>query len=353
MAEYILEVYNLNNITGIYTRIGEITTFFGLEFTQKSNKPSTASFNLNVYSPDTRFIIPFQSWILIKRNGIPYLFNIIDVRGDLNPDSGELQVMCGDMLYVLNQNYIEGNYIAKNTDAGTIASALVSLAESKPYNNLGIVNGVIQTVGNTNETLFYSSIGKALTNQADNIAGYNFNFIPTLDANSKLSGINFNVYATLGVNRTNLPPLELGYSVNALSFGMVGEVYNKVYTLGEGTNDVTVVTSENNTSKAIFGLRESVNKESSITIRQSLQDKGDSRLVASEGIRLEIAFELTEGISPYFGDFGLMDTLRVNINIGNTFFNFEGDAQITELAFRYDNNNNKETITPVILYNKV
>lgn len=353
MTEYILEVYTLNSSTGEYTRIGELTTYFNLSFNKKINLPSVANFSINSYSPDGSLIQPFKNWILIKRNGTPEFFgNIINVRGGLNSDTGSIDIECADVLYSLNQLYTEGRYVQTNTDAGTIASALVALAQSKQNANFGIQNGTIQTVGTSNETLFYQSIGKALTNQSNNIIGYNFTFIPILDANGKLDYIQFNVFKSLGVYRGNLPPLELGHSVNVLGFGMGDEVYNKIYTLGSDTGDVEVAESENTTSQSIFALREKVNKEPGIQIKSSLQQKGDEYLNLVQGIRLELSFELTEGVKPYYGDFGIMDTLEVNIQVGNTFFDFRGTAQIKEINFNYDNNTNKETIIPIIQYYK-
>src|SRR5690606_11867196 len=157
-----------------------------------------------------------------------------------------------------------GRYVAVNTDAATIASDLVALAQTKTNANFGIQNGTIQSVGISSETLFYQSIGRALTNQADNIIGYDFNFVPILDANKKLDFIQFNVFKSVGVVRNNLPPFELAHSVNISDFGMGGEVYNKIYTLGSDTGEVEVAERENLTSQSIFAIRERVNKEASI-----------------------------------------------------------------------------------------
>lgn len=348
--KYILEAYSLNPVTGIYSRLGELTTFMNVEWNQKSNKPSTLNFQLSVYSPDTAFIQPFKNWILLKREGVAYLFNIVNVRGGLQTDSGLISVDCFSIQYALNQLYVEGSYIATNTDAGTIASNLIAIAQAKPNANYGIQIGTVGTIGNTNETLFYQSIGAALTNQADNIIGYNFEFKPILGSDDKLSYVQFNCSKSMGSVRSDLPPLELGYSVNVVDFGMASEVYNKIYTLGADTGSVDVASSSSTGSQGIFGLREKINKEPSIFIKSNLQSKGDSYLNTTQGVMLEVGFQLTEGISPYYGQFGLMDTLYVKIKIANTFFNFQGTAQVTEISFNYDHSTNKEVITPIIKY---
>lgn len=352
-AEYIIEVYNLNSTTGVWTRIGELNTTFGLEFNKLKNKVASASFSISTYSPEGNLLQPFKSWILIKRDGSPeFLGNIVDVRGNSGPDDGTINVTCNDILYSLNQIYYEGRYIAQNTEASTIATALIAYAQAKTNGNFGIQSGTIQTVGNTNETLYYQSIGKALTNQADNIVGYIFTFIPILDVNGELDYVQFNLYSSLGTVRNNLPPLELGYSVNIVDFAMGGEVYNNVFSLGDATGDVEAVESADTYSQEYFSLREIVNKESGISVKSTLQEKGDSFLSVSKGVRLELRFTLTQGISPYYGEFGLMDVLGVKISIGNTFYNFNGTAQVTEISFRYDNARNQEFISPVIEYYK-
>lgn len=353
MIDYSLEVYNLDPTNGTYTRIGEVTTYYDLEWNLKANKPSYCNFSVNVYSPDAKFVQPFRNWVLIKRNGTPYLFNITNVRGGLQPDTGSLRVECMDIHYTLNQIYTEGSYVAQGVDAATTASNLVALAQAKSYANYGIQNGTIQGVGTSNETLFYGSIGEALTNQSDNIIGYDIQFVPVLDSDGKLASIRFDAFKSLGVVRTSLPPLELGYSVNIVHFGMGGEVYNKIYTIGAETGEeVEVAESSDTASQNYFGLRELVKKEPSVEIRSTLKEKGDEFLRKAKGVKLELGFQLTEGISPYFGDFGLFDTLGVDISIGNTFFNFSGTAQVREIIFNYDNQTNKETVTPIIEYYK-
>ncbi len=352
MINYILEVYELDSTNGQYTRIGELITYLNLEWNQKSNKPSTLSFSMNALSPEGRFIQPFRNWILLKRDGIPYLFQIVNVRGGLQEDTGNIKVDCSDVLYALNQLYVEGSYKQTNTDASTIAGNLVTVAQAKSFANYGIQTGTLETIGNTNETLFYQSIGKAIINQADNIAGYDFEFRPVLDSNQELDYVQFNVYKSSGQFRSELPPLELGYSVNVINFGMADEVYNKIYTLGADTGDVEVTESSDEGSKEFFGLREKVNKEPSVFIRNTLQNKGDSFLLKTQGVRLELQFKLTEGIAPYYGQFALMDTLRANIKVGDTFFNFQGTVQIREIQFRYNTQDNQETISPIIQYYK-
>lgn len=353
MVDYILEVYNVNTTTGRWTRIGEITTYYNLTWNRKSNNPSYCTFSINVYSPDSKFIKPFRNWVLLKRNGIPYLFQIINVRGDLNETSGYLEVECADMLYCLDNIYVQGNFQNINIDAGQIAVNLINYAQSKLYSNYGIQTGTIDTVGTSNETLYYQSIGKALTNQSDNIIGYDFTFVPILDANNEINYVQFNVFKALGIYRNDLPPLELGHSINSLRFGMADEVFNNIYTLGTGTNEVQVATSTNATSQEIFGNRESVNKEANVSVLATLQKKGDSFLNDKQGIQLEIGFNLTPNQKPYYGDFGLYDTLDINVVIGDTFFNFTGTATVKEIQFRYDNTNNKETITPIVKFYKI
>ena len=355
MTDYILEIYTLNASTGVYTRIGELSTYFNLNWTKIANKPAKCTFSMNSYSKEGNLIQPFKNWVLIKRNGLAeYFGNIIDVKGFHSSDSGQIDITCGDILYALNNLYTVGSYVKQNIDAGALVTDLITVAQAKSYGNFGLQAGGIETIGTTNETLFYQSIGKAITNQSDNIVGFDVSFVPILDGNGELSYIQYNVYKALGTVRNNLPPLELGYSVNLISFGMLNEVKNKIYTLGSGTGfDVSVATSTGTTQSAGYSLREAVNKEGSVSILQTLQDKGDTFLSDNQGVKLELGFQLTEGQRPYYGDFGLFDTLPVKIEIGNTFFNFNGTAQIRELAFTYDNNTNKETITPIIQYNKV
>ncbi len=354
MTAPILEVYTLDTLTGTYTRIGELVTYTNLSWNEAENKACICSFTINVYSTEGALIQPFKNWILIKREGSsPVLFNIADIRGGINENSGQIRVVCMSMLYSLMQLYVEGAYKQINVDAGTIASDLIAMAQSKPYGNLGIQDGTIEAVGETNETLFYQSIGQALVNQSDNIVGYKFFFQPILDANQELDYVQFNILKNTGVVRDNLPPLELGFSVNVLDFGMAGEVYNKIYELGAGTGDVEVATSDSEVSKAAYALRESVTKEADVFVKATLQTKADAFINENQVVKLEVSARLTPGIKPYYGDFGLSDSLQTDIKIGNTFFNFEGLARVKELEFQYDDVRNQERISVIFEYIKI
>lgn len=346
-----VDVYNLNNTTGVYTRIGELVTYSDLRWTESINDVKSAYFNINMFSSEGRFIQPFKTWVLIKKDGSPRFFGeVVHISGEAGPSTGRIRVACASILYRLKSLFIEGTYVKQNTDASTIASELISIAQAKGNSNLGIQAGVLQTVGTTNETLFYQSIGEALVNQSDNIVGYVFTFVPILDANGKLSYIQFNVLQGLGDVRDDLPPLELGYSVNVVDFNMGEELANQIYVLGQGTGDVEVTTSENSDSKIFYGRRELIQKEPSISIKTTLQTRGDKLLNIRKGVQLEVAFELTPSVKPYYGDFMLGDTLKVDVRIGNTFFNFQGYARVKELQFGYDNDNNKESLLAIVEY---
>lgn len=351
--EYYLESYTLNPVTGEYTRVGEIITFSGLSWNKKTNNVSECSFNLNVYDKANSLVIPYKNFIAVWRNNMPEFFGcVVDVSGNLSSPTGEVSIQCYDLLYELTQRYSEGYFVRQNTDAGLIASDIINLAQNKTNGNLGIVVNTTETVGNTNETLFYQSLGQALINQSDNIIGYDFEFRPILDANKKIDSIEFNLYKSLGVDRSKtLAPLEVGHSVNVLDFAIKQEIYNKLYNIGTGTGEAVEVTeSESLSSQQSFHLREAVIKNSNVSVRSTLQKKGDEYINNTQGIQLEVRFELTTNQTPYYPQFNLYDTLAANIEIGQTIFNYNGTVKIIELEFSFDENNNKETVKPVVEY---
>lgn len=348
--EYTLESYELDNTTGTYTRQGEITTFANLQFTLKANYVWSMTFELNIYSPDNTLTIPFKNWVLLKRNDTALaLFNIVDVQGSSETDTGSSVFTCFDVHYSLVNIIYEGRYFA-DKDASLIAQDYINYAQNKGNSNFGIQVGVLETVGDTTDTLFYQSVGQAIINQTDNIIGYDFLYTPILDSNGKLDYIKFDLYKSLGVLRDNLPPLEIGYSVNQVTYGLKQELYNNIYSQGEGTGDVSTAIAFDATSASVFSRREQVTKEANITVLSTLQTKADNELLNTKSIQLELGFQLTEGVSPYYGEFGLFDILNCNIEVGNTIFNYKGNAKITELNFVYNEQDNKEVITPIITY---
>lgn len=352
-AEYTIEVYTREPTTGVYTRIGEMITYESVSIHKKRNKPNSATLTINVYSPEAKFISPFKNWILIKRNSTPEFFgNIVGYRGNLNQMGGMVTVECADVLYSLMQLYVEGSYVAVSTEASTIATALITLAQAKEYANLGIQSGTIETVGTTNETLYYQSIGDAIINQSDNITGYDFSFTPVLDANGKMDYIRFDLLAAAGTDRFNLPPLEIGESVNDLTFAVDGEVYTTIYALGAGTGEVDTEQATNSYAASIFGRRESVDKYSSIRTEQSLTDIAAKNLNNKQGVKIELGFSLTQDRRPFYGDFGLGDRLRSAINIGSPLLDYQGTVIVDEIILSYYTNRLGEEVSPIITYYK-
>jgi len=239
------------------------------------------------------------------------------------------------------------------SDNTEIVEDIITEVQSRDFANFGITIGEKETIENTNETLFYQSFGEAITNQSDNLVSYFVRFEPSFDANNKVDGLVANIYKSVGVVREELAPLELGQSVNSFDLGIQGDVVNYVYAQGQGTGqDVPVATSGNEVSQQIFGRLETVIKESSVAIQSTLESKAEELQKRQSGIRLQIGFDLTPNQNPRYGDFGLMDLVPVNISIANTFFNFKGLAQMTELQFSYDNEESKETVSPIITYYK-
>jgi len=73
MNEYTIEIYEVNPVTGAFTRIDELSTFYNLSFSERLNAVGMASFSLNAYDEKatTRNLKRFKNQILIKRNSTP------------------------------------------------------------------------------------------------------------------------------------------------------------------------------------------------------------------------------------------------------------------------------------------
>lgn len=353
MTSYNVEVYQANYTSGTYTKLAEISTWKSFEFNKVDNKIKRGRLSLTTLDKATRYIIPYQNWILIKRNGVPEFFgNIIDVNGNLEGVKGEIKVELADVLYRLTRIYSDLQFVNTNTDAGTIVSNIVSEIQSRSNANFGINDNIIETIGNSNQTLFNQSLGGAIIDQSDNIRSYYCEFLPTLDSDGKLNDIKLNVFKSRGVDRTkSLEPISIGLQTNKVEFGMDTEMFNKIYVQGQGTGqEVPLETAEDNNVQSTFGRIETVEKRPNIAVRSTLENTANELLNQNKAIRLELGFDLNPSYKPYYGDFGLYDTIPLDINIENTFFNFNGSARVEELEFSVSDT--EETIRPIVTYYK-
>jgi len=351
--EYTIELYNIDTITGVFTKIDVLTTFTNFVFFSKLNGLGALTFNLALQDPKATQANLYQhkTQVLVKRMGTPVWIGVIDkVTGNYSDVTGTISINCLSYFAHLYARYTSASYIQIEVDAGDIVTGLLTYTQALTNGELGIDEGYIETIGTISDTMNYANIGQKIVDYSDNIVGFDFELIPIVDANNNLSSVNLNIYKGLGRFRDDLPSLELGINVQDVSFASKGDIFNHVTALGSGTGSSILTTIvEDIYSEAGFTRREEILKFSDISVNTTLENKADLFLTDNKVQHYDINITLKPDSVLGYGIFSLGDVLKLNLVKDNSIINFHGTARVVELRVSIDDTGT-EYITPKLQY---
>lgn len=352
---YTIELYRIDVANERFEFITEIITFTGLSFFNVQNEIGGCEFSMEVLDPKAlrSNFIRYRTQVVIKRNGIIVWFGpVYKINGSYSPNtSNKITIQCLTYLAHLMDRYVEGIYTQRGVDAGTIAWDLVNTAISKDNGYLGIVQGSIDTIGTSNETLEDYPIGQALINASDNINGYYFEFQPIVDENNRLEEIRFNVRQVAGSTRTDLPKLEIGRNIDNISFSTSGDLYNTITGLAHGTGEEVVSASASSSDlQTGYTRREVIRKYGEVQLEETLSNYVERDLVYYGAEGYDINITLVPNKLPTFDQINLGDTLLVEAIIPGTYVNFVGTAYVSSIAVEVDDNG-VSWVTPKVIFN--
>lgn len=354
---YKIEIYQINLLTSPNGFIPkeEIITFKDLSFFSQLNGIGGAMFKMNTNDPKTTTdnFYRYRNQIIIKDNDTIVFFGpITSVTGGYKDTGGYVQIQAKGYLQHLLARFTASERSFTATDAGAIATGLITDTQALTNGNLFISSGTIQTTTNRDRTYYYKAVGEAIQDLTTVIGGFDFNFTPTQDSSGRFTGALFNVYTALGAIRTDLPILKLGENVSSVSFATQNDITNYVTARGSGSGTGTLTaTSESTSSEQSYTRREDVLKFDDILVLGTLQQKADEYLTMYQSETYDINITLMPGKAPVFGQFILGDTLPLSLIVPGTMINFDGYGVVKEIRVDVDDQG-VGTVTPKIQYIK-
>lgn len=332
---YKIELYRLSVTQSRLDKIDEIITYDNLKYGDKLNGIGSASFSLDIHDPKGQIenLRRFVTQVAIKRN------NTIVWVGGINKNSfsyqnnkGITNVSALSYLAHLSNRFTPSDYKKRSVDAGVIAWDLINTVQTRTNGELMIREGTIETIGDIDESLSYASVASALMNQSNNLTGYTFNFVPVQSANGNLDHILFNVYKYFGNVRNELPPLEIGTTVDRIVATTQDNITNSGTAEGAGTNnDVLTRIASNAPSQLAYTRREGVYSFKDISLGTTLQLKINNIINKFKVDRYDLNLDLTPNTELRYGAFGLGDILKCNIVLPNG-FTIDNYVRVIELG---------------------
>lgn len=194
------------------------------------------------------------------------------------------------------------------TDIGQIAWNFINQTQSKTDGDWGITQGTLQTSRDITDTWepYGSSIKEILIGLTERINGIDFEFTPDKQ---------FNVYYPgIGSDKSEL---LFSYPGNITAIGFPRDATTLVNTSvnrGSGNGDVQLIeTRTDSASQSTYKLRERIDDYPSVSVTQTLDDKGDEtlRLFASPTSIPEVTLDGNK--EPFLGSYWLGDRVRYTV----------------------------------------
>lgn len=347
---YTIETYNLDIENSKFVRTSVIQTHTNLELIERLNNISACRFSLNLNDTAAKpeNFIPWRSQVVVKRNGSGIFV------GPVSNFDYEYQGVEGFVNFEvlgygahLRYRFTDQSRIFDETEASTIATTLISDVQNRTNGELLIKNGSIDTVGNTSDTLEFTSIYNAIKNQTDNLVGYDFDFAPEFNNDNLLKQVNFNLYKSKGRFRNDNKKLELQDTIS-VSGSSNSKLINTITVLGQGTGEEVFKAEESIAAlQKGYSRRENVVKRGREPSRRNLKNIATRYLQENSTLRQRFNLTLNPNSNFDYSSFETGDIIPIDIEIEDTFLRVKGNFRVLEKNVRLDEQGT-EFITPKI-----
>lgn len=284
-------------------------------FDRYLNKTGSAQFTISVDDPKlyTDLLLLGDKELYIYRAGVlVWGGELCNRQTSINADTREATITAKGFFDLLSKKIV-GTAITPrvftNTDAGTIASTLITESQTGTNASVGITIGSITASKNRDRTLdSWKTVKEVIESMCSlNIKdGFDFEVAPNKQ---------FNVYYPKGSTKTNIV-FEYGVNIIGLSESMdATEMANEVIAIGNGQGPATLVSTQdaNSTIQGQYKIRQKTVSFKDIITQATLDDHALAELAQTQ-IQSQIIGITTKGdLSPGYGSYDIGDTVRVRI----------------------------------------
>ena len=335
-----IELYDIDIATGTYIRKDVIGNFQDLQFFDRKNRVGLARFSIQGQSAKATSanLIPLRTIVAVKSgNTIIWTGFISTIRNTFQNVANNIRVECMQYFGRLQGRHTDQLVRFDQVGQGTIAWNLINYTQGLSAGNLGITQGVTDNSQLRDREYQNYIIAEAIMNLTNVIDGTNFELLPTVDADGKLTGHVFNTYATLGANRFDLPPLTLGSSVISYDAFSDGDIINFTLFKGAGTGDEYITAQQQSIgSQNAFSRNEKYTLREDISEQPTLQSWAD-RTIAEQGAErftIEMMLKPNSNLDPFA--FRVGDRLKLNIDDVESSYKYIGQCEVLSKEFLVD-----------------
>jgi len=281
IPEWTVSLYDLND-----NEIMDISKYVDLKLNLKLNDVSTCEFDIDmvqferlcasVNASPRNVLYPAKTEIKVSRNGNALFGGIVSsADSNLGEIEKTISVKADSYLQYFAKRLLKKTYV--QTDRSQIAWDAINLAQSVPNGDLGITQGELATVFNSDLTADYRDI-KSI------IQLYTYAQPTTYDFEITPDKV-FNTYLRLGSDR---PEYELVYPWNIVSMGVPRNsdtLYNTVLGIGSGIGEERLQTTKSDLiSQQTYRVLATKQTFNSVEKIDTLEENTEGFLVQSTGV---------------------------------------------------------------------
>lgn len=335
-----IDLYDLNPVSGVYTRKDILQNFERLQFFSRKNSSGAARFSLSGYSPKATAsnLRRLRTIAVINFNGV------IIWSGFINRPSPRFtgmdytwDVECLEYFARLKKRYTDMGLRFDQTGQGTIAWDLIDYTQTLPNGQLGIVQGSVDNSTARDRSYEVYNIAEAIENLTNVIGGFDFEVVPQVDAHGLLTSHRFDTFNSMGVYRSDLPQLALGSTVLSFRAFNQEDIYNEQIYKGAGTgNSFFITRSSDSASQLNYSLNQSARLREDVSDETTLQSIVDRQVQESKDniYTMELTLRPDSNLDPF--SFNISDTLNINLDTPEMTKKFMGTCEVITKEFLVD-----------------
>lgn len=335
IPEYTVMLYDLSN-----QPIMDISKFVSIKMSLKLNAVDTISFSIDtkmlenlcksVGTTPRQVLYPDKNEIKVFRNNIVKFGGIISsVDTEYSENGSTTDVSADSYIQYFAKRRLNKSYTA--TDRSAIAWDAINTVQSVANGNLGVTQGTLATIYDSDLTADYQDVKSIITNYTTYApTTYDFEITP-----DKV----FNTYTRLGSDK---PEVQLVYPQNIVSIKVPRNsdtLYNKVIGLGSGIGIERIQSiKQDNDSQLTYRVQETKQLFNSVSVQATLDDNTQGFLNQSLGV-LELPEIKINGSDIDLDTLKVGDSVTVRIDGSTMCDDVNGLYRIYSMDISVDENN--------------
>ncbi|HEX2910384.1 MAG TPA: hypothetical protein VH186_06215 [Chloroflexia bacterium] len=331
----------VKDITG--NTLGEFDRFSNLRYKSVLNREGDCSFQINLKddkATNAFIALGVRDVYIYRDDDIAWGGRMWNYHGRVPRDDCMLTVTLSGFLKMLKKRCIYTKESYTSIDAGQLAWNLINISQGKPYGDMGITQGTLETTFLLNEDIEYTTLYDELLKLSGTKPGFDLEITQT-----KV----FNVYTKKGTDKSDTIIFNLDKNIDELELnGDFENTANEFCVQGSGYGEAMAKSIRSDTNlQASYGLLQRIVPLKNTFDQTQLDAYGDQQLLYYGLPSRQYTIQNNPLSEPDLTELQPGDWVRVQAQYGN-FVNLYDVVRLSAIEVTYDGG--LEYVKPTFLY---